>query len=76
MDVVMNRVSGQDIPPPPGAAAGGMLPAIMQQRPDCRMASGSVAPVAYPSSCMVNNHATSHIEQPDPLNYEPYIWSF
>ncbi|KAL0132286.1 hypothetical protein PUN28_000222 [Cardiocondyla obscurior] len=72
-------------PPPPPPAPQPMQPMgpLMQQRPDCRLApivppvSGpSNSGVAYPS-CMVggSSHA-SHMEQTDPLNYEPYIWSF
>ncbi|EGI61875.1 hypothetical protein G5I_09776 [Acromyrmex echinatior] len=70
-------------PPPPSAPQLMSMGPIMQQRPDCRMApivppvSGpSNSGVAYPS-CMVggSSHA-SHMEQTDPLNYEPYIWSF
>lgn len=72
----------QPQPPPPPQPMQPMGP-IMQQRPDCRLApivppvSGpSNSGVAYPS-CMVggSSHA-SHMEQTDPLNYEPYIWSF
>jgi len=72
----------QPPPPPPAPQLMSMGP-IMQQRPDCRLApivppvSGpSNSGVAYPS-CMVggSSHA-SHMEQADPLNYEPYIWSF
>uniref|UniRef100_A0A0C9RZK1 SYTL2_0 protein n=1 Tax=Fopius arisanus TaxID=64838 RepID=A0A0C9RZK1_9HYME len=40
-------------------------------RPDCRMATQ--VPAGY-SSCMVGNGG--HMEQPDPLNYEPYMWNF
>ncbi|XP_066603286.1 uncharacterized protein [Prorops nasuta] len=75
-------------PAPPGAQTGPppMQPIgpIIQQRSDCRLAppigpSVSVqgnSGVIY-HSCMVGNtnHA-SHMEQSDPLNYEPYIWSF
>ncbi|KMQ93803.1 af4 fmr2 family member 4-like protein [Lasius niger] len=73
-------------PPPPLPAPQPMqqqpMGPIMPQRPDCRLAPTIVPPVsgnsavAYPS-CMVggNNHA-GHMEQTDPLNYEPYIWSF
>lgn len=70
--------------PPPGPQPMQPMGPIMQQRPDCRLAPTIVPPVsgqansgvAYPS-CMVgsNSHA-GHMEQPDPLNYEPYIWSF
>ncbi|XP_076282622.1 uncharacterized protein LOC143210050 [Lasioglossum baleicum] len=78
-------------PPPPGgphpSAPQTIQPMgpMMQQRPDCRLAPSIVPPVsgqgnagvAY-ASCMVgsNNHAGHGMEQPDPLNYEPYIWSF
>ncbi|XP_063993782.1 uncharacterized protein LOC135171272 [Diachasmimorpha longicaudata] len=41
-------------------------------RPDCRMATGQVP--GY-SSCMVGS-GHGHMEQPDPLNYEPYMWNF
>ena len=79
----------QSQPPPPGpqSAPQPMQPIgpLMQQRPDCRLASAIIPPVsgqgnsgvAYPS-CMVgsSSHAGHNMEQPDPLNYEPYIWSF
>ncbi|KZC07450.1 hypothetical protein WN55_09443 [Dufourea novaeangliae] len=79
----------QSQPPPPGPApALQTMPSMglmMQQRPDCRLAPNIVPPVSgqgntgvsYPS-CMVgsNNHTGHSMEQPDPLNYEPYIWSF
>lgn len=73
-------------PPPPPPVPQPMqqqpMGPIMPQRPDCRLAPTMVPPVsansgvAYPS-CMVggSSHA-SHMEQSDPLNYEPYIWSF
>ncbi|CAK9832095.1 hypothetical protein ANTRET_LOCUS8979 [Anthophora retusa] len=71
-------------PPPAPQSIQQMGSMMQQQRPDCRLAPAIVAPVsgqgntgvAYPS-CMVgsNSHA-GHMEQPDPLNYEPYIWSF
>ncbi|KAG7199509.1 hypothetical protein KM043_014128 [Ampulex compressa] len=74
---------GPPPPPPPPQPMQPMGP-IMQQRPDCRLAPPIGPPVSaqgntgvvYPS-CMVgsNSHA-GHMEQPDPLNYEPYIWSF
>ncbi|XP_011253321.1 uncharacterized protein LOC105249501 [Camponotus floridanus] len=71
-------------PPPPPPAPQPMqqqpMGSIMPQRPDCRLAPTIVPPpvssnsgVAYPS-CMVGGN--SHMEQTDPLNYEPYIWSF
>lgn len=58
---------------------------MMQQRPDCRLAPTIVAPVsvqanaavAYPSCMVVATNANAgQMEQPDPLNYEPYIWTF
>lgn len=61
------------------------MDAMMQQRPDCRLAPTIGVPVSTQgntgvvySSCMVvsnNNHA-GHMEQSDPLNYEQYMWSF
>ncbi|XP_035736694.1 mediator of RNA polymerase II transcription subunit 15-like [Vespa mandarinia] len=75
-------------PPPPGPPPGpqSMQPMgpIMQQRPDCRLAPSIVPPVStqgnsgavYASCLVANNNHTGHMEQPDPLNYEPYIWSF
>lgn len=75
----------QPQPPPPPPAPQPMQPMglIMQQRPDCRLAP-IVPPVSGPGnsgvvypSCMVGSSShTSHMEQTDPLNYEPYIWSF
>ncbi|XP_014473665.1 PREDICTED: mediator of RNA polymerase II transcription subunit 15-like isoform X2 [Dinoponera quadriceps] len=73
-------------PPPPPVPQQSMQPMgpMMQQRPDCRLAPTIAPPVsgpgnsgvAYPS-CMVGNSGhTGHMEQTDPLNYEPYIWSF
>ncbi|XP_014605685.1 PREDICTED: actin cytoskeleton-regulatory complex protein PAN1-like [Polistes canadensis] len=74
-------------PPPPGPPPGpqSMQPMgpIMQQRSDCRLAP-IVPPVStqgnsnavYASCLVANNNHTGHMEQPDPLNYEPYIWSF
>lgn len=69
-------------PPPPPPAPQPMqqqpMGPIMPERPDCRLAPTIVPPVssnssvAYPS-CMVGGNG--HLEQ-DPLNYEPYIWSF
>ncbi|XP_008559488.1 putative mediator of RNA polymerase II transcription subunit 26 [Microplitis demolitor] len=74
------------IPPPPSSAIpqATSVPHSMQplgpimQRPDCRMISSiptqNSAIIGY-SSCMVgNNNPMDH--QPDPLNYEPFIWSF
>lgn len=78
----------QPPPPPPGPPPGpqSMQPMgpIMQQRPDCRLAPSIVPPVStqgnsgavYASCLVANNNHTGHMEQPDPLNYEPYIWSF
>lgn len=70
--------------PPPGPQPMQPIGPIMQQRPDCRLASSIVPPVSGPSnaavtypSCMVaNNGHAAHMEQTDPLNYEPYIWNF
>nr|XP_033331449.1 uncharacterized protein LOC117223331 [Megalopta genalis] len=76
-------------PPPPGPPPAPQtiqpMGPMMQQRPDCRLAPSIVPPVsgqgntgvAY-ASCMVgnDNHTGHGMEQPDPLNYEPYIWSF
>lgn len=69
--------------PPPGAQSIQPMNSMIQQRPDCRLAS-IVAPVSgqgntgvtYPSCMVGSNTHTGHMEQPDPLNYEPYIWSF
>lgn len=53
----------------------------LQQRPDCRLAFPSTyshippqpaAQISHPS-CMMS---TGHMEQTDPLNFEPYVWSF
>lgn len=52
---------------------------IMQQRPDCRLeppVSNQPNNITYPSCMVTNNNQTNHMEQTDPLNYEPYIWSF
>lgn len=57
---------------------------MMLPRPDCRLAPSSIttvsttenSSVSYPSCMVANNNHTSHMEQTDPLNYEPYIWSF
>ncbi|XP_046736220.1 AF4/FMR2 family member lilli-like [Diprion similis] len=58
---------------------------LMQQRSDCRLAQSVVGPsvssqgnpaVAYPPCMVGTNTHTNHIEQPDPLNYEPYMWNF
>ncbi|EFN79107.1 histone-lysine N-methyltransferase 2D isoform X2 [Harpegnathos saltator] len=71
-------------PPPPAPQPMQPMGPMMQQRPDCRLAQSIVPPVSGPSnsgvaypSCMVGNSGhTGHMEQTDPLNYEPYIWSF
>lgn len=77
-------------PPPPGPPPDPQtmqpMGPMMQQRPDCRLAPGIVPPVSGQgntggvtyASCMIgsNNHTGHAMEQPDPLNYEPYIWSF
>lgn len=72
----------QQVSPPCPTPMQPMGP-IMQQRPDCRLVPTVEAPVssqpnsiAYPSCMVTNNNQTSHMEQTDPLNYEPYIWSF
>ena len=57
---------------------------VMQPRPDCRLALSAIPNISgqsnsninYPSCMMVNNNHLGHLEQTDPLNYEPYIWSF
>ena len=71
--------------PQPGPTMQPMGP-IMQQRSDCRLippvgppVSSQTNNVAYPSCMVANNSHTGHtsdMEQTDPLNYEPYIWSF
>ncbi|KAK2578581.1 hypothetical protein KPH14_012014 [Odynerus spinipes] len=80
----------QPQPPPPGPPPGPQpmqpMGPIMQQRPDCRLAPSIVPPVStqgavnsgavYASCLVANNNHTGHLEQPDSLNYEPYIWSF
>ncbi|XP_043787078.1 AF4/FMR2 family member lilli-like isoform X2 [Apis laboriosa] len=79
-------VQSQSHPPAgPPQATQSIQPmnSMIQQRPDCRLAS-IVAPVSgqgntgvtYPSCMVGSNTHTGHMEQPDPLNYEPYIWSF
>lgn len=78
-------VHSQPSGPPPASQPMQPVGPMMQQRPDCRLAPAIVPPastqpntgVAYPS-CMVGNgnHTGHNVEQPDPLNYEPYIWSF
>ncbi|XP_048265278.1 uncharacterized protein LOC100649967 isoform X1 [Bombus terrestris] len=70
--------------PPPASQSIQPINSMMQQRPDCRLAPAIVTPVsgqgntgvAYPSCMVGSNSHTGHMEQPDPLNYEPYIWSF
>lgn len=61
------------------------IPIPMQQRPDCRLAFSSTYPlitpqtsanISYPSCMMGNTSHTGHMEQADPMNFEPYIWSF
>ncbi|XP_043263111.1 uncharacterized protein LOC122403576 [Colletes gigas] len=75
----------QPQPPPPAPQSMQPMGPMMQQRPDCRLAPTIAPPVsgqentgvAYPSCMVGNNSHTGHnMEQPDPLNYEPYIWSF
>lgn len=73
------------LPPPPTPQPMQPMGPMMQQRPDCRLAptivppvsgpGNSGSPVVYPS-CMVGSNHTGHMEQTDPLNYEPYIWGF
>ncbi|XP_023289818.1 uncharacterized protein LOC105698857 isoform X2 [Orussus abietinus] len=66
---------------PPGPPPMQPMGPMMQQRPDCRLAPPIVpsastqgnSAVVY-ASCMVGSN--THMEQTDPLNYEPYIWSF
>lgn len=75
----------QSHPPagPPPAQSIQPMNSMIPQRSDCRLAS-IVAPVSgqgstgvtYPSCMVGSNTHTGHMEQPDPLNYEPYIWSF
>ena len=78
-----NLTHSQPIPadpqgPPPGPTPMQPMGPIMQQRPDCRLVSASSQAnnVAYPSCMVANNTHAGHMEQTDPLNYEPYIWSF
>ncbi|XP_014206736.1 uncharacterized protein LOC106638187 [Copidosoma floridanum] len=62
-----------------------LLGPVMPQRPDCRLAFSAIVPTipgqftsSIPlSSCMMagTSHPI-HVEQSDPMNYEPYIWSF
>ncbi|KAK0090894.1 hypothetical protein PV325_000060 [Microctonus aethiopoides] len=62
---------------PPGPQPMQTIGPIIQQRPDCRMVppvSSQGNPGVSYSSCMVGNN--SHMEQTDPLNYEPFIWTF
>ncbi|XP_034947371.1 uncharacterized protein DDB_G0284459-like [Chelonus insularis] len=52
-------------------------PIAIQQRPDCRMIapiSSQTNPIVNYSSCMITSN--SHMDQPDSLNYEPFIWTF
>ncbi|XP_017764711.1 PREDICTED: uncharacterized protein LOC108554080 isoform X2 [Eufriesea mexicana] len=70
--------------PPPIPQSIQSMNSMMQQRPDCRLAQTIVASVSgqgsagvvYPSCMVGSNSHTGHMEQPDLLNYEPYIWSF
>ncbi|CAL7942839.1 unnamed protein product [Xylocopa violacea] len=64
---------------------GQSVGSMMQPRSDCRLAPAIVPPpmpaqgntgITYPSCMIGSNSHTGHMEQPDPLNYEPYIWSF
>ena len=70
--------------PVPSQTLQAMGPA-MTQRPDCRLALSAIVPsiqsqtntnITYPSCMMGNSNHTGHMEQADPINYEPYIWSF
>lgn len=71
-------------PPPPAPQSMQPMGTMMQQRPDCRLAPSIVPPVSsqrnievvYPSCMVESNNNAEHMEQSDPLNYEPYIWSF
>lgn len=62
-DCQMTTAGPLPLPPPPGNL----------------MPSQSTSSLAY-SSCMIanNNPHPNHIDhhQPDPLNYEPYMWNF
>lgn len=82
-------VQSQSQQPPAGPSPASSQPiqsmnSMMQQRPDCRLAQTIVASVSgqgsagvvYPSCMVGSNSHTGHMEQPDLLNYEPYIWSF
>ncbi|KAH0554103.1 AF4/FMR2 family member lilli-like [Cotesia glomerata] len=78
-------------PPPPPPPIASVLPpetsvphsmqplGPIMQRPDCRMISSipntqNSGMIGY-SSCMIGNN--NHMDhQPDPLNYEPFIWTF
>ncbi|XP_033218640.1 uncharacterized protein LOC117174076 isoform X3 [Belonocnema kinseyi] len=69
--------------PPSGPTPMQPMGPIMQQRPDCRLvptlavsSSSQANSVAYTSCMVANNNHACHMEQADPLNYEPYIWSF
>lgn len=81
--IVQSQSHPQSAGPPPAAQSIQPMNSMIQQRPDCRLAS-IVAPVSaqgstgvtYPSCMVGSNTHTGHMEQPDPLNYEPYIWSF
>lgn len=68
---------------PPGPQPMQPMGPIMQQRPDCRLAqpvgppvSSQGSSVVYPPCMVGSNSHTTHMEQPDPLNYEPYMWNF
>lgn len=60
----------------------GIIP--IQQRSDCRLAFSSAYPhippqtanISYPSCMMSNTSHSGQMEQADPMNFEPYVWSF
>lgn len=79
----LQAMSAEPQGPPPGPTPMQPMGPIMQQRPDCRLvptvgvpASSQANSVAYTSCMVANNSHAGHMEQTDPLNYEPYIWSF
>ncbi|XP_011499115.1 PREDICTED: uncharacterized protein LOC105363192 [Ceratosolen solmsi marchali] len=70
---------------PPQSQALQAMGSMIQQRPDCRLALSAIVPpiptqpsnnIAYPSCMMGSSSHTGHMEQTDPMNYEPYIWTF
>jgi hypothetical protein len=71
--------------PPPQPETLQVMGSMMQPRPDCRLALSAIVPsiptqsssnIAYPSCMMGSSTHTGHMEQTDPMNYEPYIWTF